>query len=128
MVRLNASDEVITDYLHQNAPTIYEPRFEPELSPDPIITVKSRPFPLLGGANPTLIDIKLADFGQGECVNSDIHVFYALTFALVKSSSYRVYFTGPVMSTCDVAGTRSHPRPSLVHTHRPIVSWVSCKF
>ncbi|KAF8072141.1 kinase-like domain-containing protein [Lyophyllum atratum] len=65
MVCMNASDATIAKYLDENPATLYEPRYEPDLSPDPIITVRSQPLPDFG-LDPSLdnIIVKLADYGE----------------------------------------------------------------
>jgi serine/threonine-protein kinase SRPK3 len=67
MVSMKVSDAAIGDYLDRNPSTTYDPRVEPDLSPDPIITVRSQPFPDFG-VDPTLneLTVKLADYGEGE--------------------------------------------------------------
>jgi serine/threonine-protein kinase SRPK3 len=67
MVSMNVFDATIADYLDKNPATLYEPRIEPSLSADPIITVKSQPLPDFG-LNPTLnnLVVKLADYGEGK--------------------------------------------------------------
>jgi len=67
MVSMKVSDAVIADYLTQNPSTNYAARIEPDLSPDPIITVRSQPLPDFG-VDPSLNDliVKLADYGEGE--------------------------------------------------------------
>jgi len=66
MVSTNVSDATIAGYLDKNPAVLYEPRIEPDLSADPIITVKSQPLPDFG-LDPTLIGlvVKLADYGEG---------------------------------------------------------------
>jgi serine/threonine-protein kinase SRPK3 len=54
MVSMNVSDATIDEYLDKNPAVLYEPRIEPDLSVDPIITVKSQPLPDFG-LDPTLI-------------------------------------------------------------------------
>ncbi|KIM44308.1 hypothetical protein M413DRAFT_433710 [Hebeloma cylindrosporum] len=65
MVSMNVSDATIAEYLDKNPAELYEPRIEPDLSPDPIITVKSQPLPDFG-LDPTLSNlvVKLADYGE----------------------------------------------------------------
>lgn len=67
MVSMNVSDATIADYLDKNPTSLYEPRIQPDLSSDPIITVRSQPLPDFG-LNPTLdnLVVKLADYGEGE--------------------------------------------------------------
>jgi len=67
MVSMNVSDATIADYLDKNPATLYEPRKQPDISVDPIITVKSQPLPDFG-LNPTLnnLVVKLADYGEGK--------------------------------------------------------------
>lgn len=68
MVSLVNADAAIHDYLAQHPSSVYEPRNEPELSPDPIITVKSEPLPAFG-LDPTLsnLNIRVIDYGTGQC-------------------------------------------------------------
>ncbi|KDR73028.1 hypothetical protein GALMADRAFT_281220 [Galerina marginata CBS 339.88] len=65
MVAMNPSDATISDYLDKNPAAPYEPRIEPDLSADPIITVKSQPLPDFG-LHSTLdnLVVKLADYGE----------------------------------------------------------------
>ncbi|GLB44361.1 putative protein kinase domain containing protein [Lyophyllum shimeji] len=56
MVCMKTSDATIAEYLDENPATTYEPRFEPDLSPDPIITVRSQPLPDFG-LDPSLDNI-----------------------------------------------------------------------
>lgn len=64
---MNASEATTADYLDKNPAAIYEPKIEPALSPDPIITVKSQPLPNFG-LDPSLdnLVIKMADYGESE--------------------------------------------------------------
>jgi len=66
MVSFNQVDALIERHLQLNPSEIYEPRIEPDLSPDPIITVKTQPLPNFG-LNPDLsnLHIRLIDFGHG---------------------------------------------------------------
>lgn len=67
LISIAPTDEQITEYIKQNPSATYEPRIEPDLSPDPIITVKSQPLPNFG-LDPSLsnLEIRLADYGAGE--------------------------------------------------------------
>ena len=67
MVSMNVSDAIISNYLDTHPADLYEPRIEPDLSPDPIITVKSQPLPDFD-LDPNLdnIVVKLADYGESE--------------------------------------------------------------
>lgn len=66
MASMNVSDATIAGYLDENPAVLYEPRIEPDLCANPIITVKSQPLPDFG-LDPTLIGlvVKLADYGEG---------------------------------------------------------------
>jgi len=66
MVSFNQADALIERHLQLNPSEIYEPRIEPDLSSDPIITVKTQPLPNFG-LNPDLsnLNIRLIDFGHG---------------------------------------------------------------
>ncbi|KAG5647385.1 hypothetical protein DXG03_000455 [Asterophora parasitica] len=65
MVFIRASNATITDHLNKKPATTYNPRIEPDLFTDPIITVRSQPLPDFG-VDTTLDDIivKLADYGE----------------------------------------------------------------
>jgi serine/threonine-protein kinase SRPK3 len=69
MVSLANADAAIQAYLEQHPSATYEPRNEPDLSPDPIITVKSQPLPNFG-LDPTLsnLDVRVIDYGQAASV------------------------------------------------------------
>ena len=66
MVAFTLPDALIEHHLQLSPSEIYEPRIEPDLSPDPIITVKTQPLPNFG-LNPDLsnLNIRLIDFGHG---------------------------------------------------------------
>ncbi|KAH7903737.1 kinase-like domain-containing protein [Hygrophoropsis aurantiaca] len=70
MVSMNVPYATIADYLNKNPAALYEPRIEPDLSADPIITVKSQPLPDFD-LDPTLdnLVIKLADYGEAIALN-----------------------------------------------------------
>ena len=65
MVSLNHAD-AIERHLQLSPAEIYEPRIELDLSPDPIITVKTQCLPNFG-LNPDLsnLNVRLIDFGHG---------------------------------------------------------------
>ena len=67
MVSMNVSDATIFNYLDKHPASLYEPQMEPDLSLDPIITVKSQPLPDFD-LDPNLdnIVVKLADYGESE--------------------------------------------------------------
>lgn len=67
MVSLNVSDATMADYLNKYPATLFELRIQPDLSSDPIITVKSQRSQTLV-STPTLnnLVVKLADYGEGE--------------------------------------------------------------
>lgn len=48
LVCVDYEDEAITRLLEETPSATYEPRLEPTLSPEPIITVKSQPLPNFG--------------------------------------------------------------------------------
>lgn len=48
LICVDYEDEAITRLLEETPSATYEPRFEPILSPEPIITVKSQPLPNFG--------------------------------------------------------------------------------
>ncbi|TDL24708.1 kinase-like protein [Rickenella mellea] len=65
MVSMEASDVMIAEYLDKNPATTYEPRVEPDLSPNPIITVRSQPLPNFGlDSTLSKLRVKLADYGE----------------------------------------------------------------
>jgi serine/threonine-protein kinase SRPK3 len=65
LISMEYADEAIPRLLKESPSGTYEPRIEPDLSPDPIITVKSQPLP-----NPALksdasnLNICLIDYGH----------------------------------------------------------------
>jgi serine/threonine-protein kinase SRPK3 len=60
-------NEAIHAYLLKNPSASYEPRVEPDLSLDPIITVKTQPLPNFQlDPNLTDIEIRLIDYGHGK--------------------------------------------------------------
>jgi serine/threonine-protein kinase SRPK3 len=64
---LGEADVAVTGYLAQHPSESYEPRIDPRVSSDPILTVKSQPLPSFS-IDPTLSDIKvqLIDYGHGK--------------------------------------------------------------
>ena len=66
MASLDHADALIERHLQLSPAGIYEPRIEPGLSPDPIITVKTQCLPNFG-LNPDLsnLNVRLIDFGHG---------------------------------------------------------------
>jgi len=66
LVSLKGTATDIEHELEVNPSQTYNPRFELDLSPDPIITVKSQGLPNFG-LTPTLsnLDLKIIDFGCG---------------------------------------------------------------
>jgi len=73
MVSFNQADALIERHLQLNPSEIYEPRIEPDLSPDPIITVKTQPLPNFG-LNPDLsnLNIRLIDFGHANPIDKHV--------------------------------------------------------
>ncbi|KAH7921680.1 kinase-like protein [Leucogyrophana mollusca] len=65
LVSVAQAEEDIGRLLEESPSTSYEPRIEPDLSPDPIITVKSQPLPNLG-LRPDMsnLSVCLIDYGQ----------------------------------------------------------------
>ncbi|KAG1814958.1 kinase-like domain-containing protein [Suillus variegatus] len=65
LVCVDCEDEAITRLLEETPSATYEPRFEPTLSPEPIITVKSQPLPNFGlQEDPSNLKVCLIDYGQ----------------------------------------------------------------
>lgn len=65
LVCLDYEDEAINRLLEETPSATYEPRFEPTLSPDPIITVKSQPLPNIDlRKDASNLKICLIDYGQ----------------------------------------------------------------
>ncbi|KAG2146239.1 kinase-like domain-containing protein [Suillus clintonianus] len=65
LVCVDYEDEAITRVLQETPSATYEPRFEPTLSPDPIITVKTQPLPNLGlREDASNLKVCLIDFGH----------------------------------------------------------------
>jgi serine/threonine-protein kinase SRPK3 len=60
-------DETLKAFLQEHPSESYEPRIEPSVSSDPIITVKSQPLPNFGlHEDLSNIRIKVIDFGSGK--------------------------------------------------------------
>ena len=86
MVCQDNQDTAIQAFLAENPSATYEPRLERELSPDPIITVKTQPLPNFC-LDPTLsnLNIRLIDYGSGEIAFSfflyllGIHGYFLLS-------------------------------------------------
>ncbi|KAI9058645.1 kinase-like protein [Trametes sanguinea] len=75
VVKLRATQGEIDSFLRDNPAQSYEPQLYPELSADPIITVKSQPLPPLG-VSPSMdnLSIRLVDYGSAfpvEKITSD---------------------------------------------------------
>jgi len=67
LICIDHEDSVITRLLQETPSVTYEPRIEPDLSPDPIITVKSQPIPNFGvREDASNINICLIDYGHGK--------------------------------------------------------------
>lgn len=66
MVSLDHADALIERHLELNPAEVYAPRMKPDLSPDPIITVKTQCLPNFG-LKPDLsnLNVRLVDFGHG---------------------------------------------------------------
>ncbi|KAG8804964.1 hypothetical protein FRC17_005798, partial [Serendipita sp. 399] len=64
LVSFGNKDEEISRYLQEFPSETYRPIIEPEISPDPIVTVKSQSLPNFG-LDPALsnLSIQLSDFG-----------------------------------------------------------------
>ena len=66
LIHLPNMEDVIDRLLRDHPSTTYEPRHEPSLSPDPIITVKSQPIMTLEDeVDLNDIEIRIVDFGHG---------------------------------------------------------------
>ena len=67
LICIDHDDAAITRLLQDSPSAIYEPRIEPELSPDPIITVKSQPLPAFDlRADASNLNVCLIDYGHGK--------------------------------------------------------------
>ncbi|KAH7910212.1 kinase-like domain-containing protein [Hygrophoropsis aurantiaca] len=64
LVSVVQTDEAIRRLLEESPSASYEPRIEPELSPDPIITVKSQPLPGPNLADMSDLSVCLIDYGH----------------------------------------------------------------
>ena len=75
MVSQNDQDAMTQAYLAQDPSSTYDVRLEPDLSPDPIVTVKTEPLPNFG-LDPTLdnLDVRLIDYGSGEMLYSYLNM------------------------------------------------------
>jgi len=63
----NKYDDAITQYLKDHPSTAYEPVMELDLSPDPIVTIRSQPLPDFSlSESLDNIHVRIADFGSGE--------------------------------------------------------------
>jgi serine/threonine-protein kinase SRPK3 len=66
LVLMDNQDAAISDFLQENPSTTYEPRIEPDLSPDPIITVRSQALPNFGlKEDASNLNVCLIDLGSG---------------------------------------------------------------
>jgi serine/threonine-protein kinase SRPK3 len=76
--------QVVIDFLSENPSSNYEPRVEPSLSSDPIVTVRSQPLPVLRSFDPATIQVYLGDFGEGQSISMAIsdHPVKALSSAV----------------------------------------------
>jgi serine/threonine-protein kinase SRPK3 len=67
LICIDHDDAAITRLLQETPSATYDPRFEPDLSPDPIITVKSQPLPNFGlGQDASNLNICLIDYSHGK--------------------------------------------------------------
>ena len=67
LLRIPNVDAVIDETLEEEPSTTYPPRIEPDLSPDPIITVLSQPIPFTeDSVDPKKMEACLMDFGECE--------------------------------------------------------------
>jgi hypothetical protein len=67
LICIDHEDAAITHLLQEIPSATYEPRIEPDLSPNPIITVKSQPLPNFGlREDMSNLTICLIDYGNGE--------------------------------------------------------------
>lgn len=82
---MNTTEQEIADHLEREPSATYEPKFEPSISSDPIITVKSQPLPDFG-LDPSLsdLDICLIDFGLCEYQQFFNGSFQPFVAALIK--------------------------------------------
>lgn len=72
LVCVDYKDEAITRLLEEAPSATYEPRFEPTLSPEPIITVKSQPLPNFGlREDASNLKVCLIDYGQATPAKED---------------------------------------------------------
>lgn len=77
LICIDYEDAAITRLLHENPSATYEPRIEPDLSPDPIITVKSQPLPNFGlREDANNLSICLIDYGNGKQSHAGLIVIY----------------------------------------------------
>lgn len=66
LICLDQEDAAITRLLQEIPSAIYEPRIEPDVSPDPIITVKSQPLSNFGRQDTSNFNICLIDYSHGK--------------------------------------------------------------
>ena len=67
LICIGHNDTAITRLLQETPSATYEPRFEPDISPDPIITVKSQPLPNFGiQQDARNINVCLIDYSHGK--------------------------------------------------------------
>lgn len=70
VVSIDRDPEIIRDFLRDYPSETFPPRLEPELSSEPIMTVKSQPLPNFGlDRSLSNLTVKLTDFGSGKCSN-----------------------------------------------------------
>jgi len=66
-VAIGIDPQEITSYLEQHPSSTYEPKIDPSISVDPIVTAKTQPLPNFGlDASFVNIHVVLADYSQGE--------------------------------------------------------------
>jgi serine/threonine-protein kinase SRPK3 len=67
LICIDNEDAAITRLLQETPSVTYEPRIEPDLSPDPIITVKSQPLLNFGlQQDASKLNFCLIDYGHGK--------------------------------------------------------------
>lgn len=65
LIYIDHEDAAVTRFLEETPSATYEPRIEPDLSPSPIITVKSQPLPNFGlREDASNLNICLIDYGH----------------------------------------------------------------
>jgi serine/threonine-protein kinase SRPK3 len=90
-VCIDHSDAAITPLFREIPSATYDPRFEPDISPDPIITVKSQPLPNFGlRQDASNLNICLIDYSHGK--RSHMQTMVSYLFHYLQQNLSRMTF------------------------------------